>query len=454
MQQIQPPNRQINEDLLRPVEHTTWRFYAFALFFGAILVSAILAFAYQVQQGIGVAGIRRPVMWGFYITNFVFWIGISHAGTLISAILRLVNATWRRPITRCAEAITVFALLIGSMFPIIHLGRPWLFFWLVPYPSERLIWPNFRSPLMWDFMAINTYLIGSLAYLFLPLVPDLALMRDRSRGLRHRIYGVLALGWYGSAVQWNRLERAISIMAVIIVPVAVSVHTIVSWDFAMTLNPMWKSTIFGPYFVVGAIFSGIAALILAMVVLRKTLHLEQYLLPLHFDNLGKLLLTMSCLWFYFTFAEYLTVWYNNEPHEMVVFRAKVSGPYSLFFWSMIAGCFVIPMILLGIRRFRTVAGTAAASLTVVAGMWLERFLIIVPTLANPRLSFVRGTYSPTWVEIVITAGTVAYFVLLYMLFTKLFPIISLWELKEGYRAGRGVHAAAVSRRTEVSYERT
>ena len=286
MERPHPSNRQINEDLLRPILHTSWRFYAATLLLGLSLLAAVLAWSYQIHRGIGVAGIRYPVMWAFYITNFVFWIGISHAGTLISAILRLVNAGWRRPITRCAEAITVFALMIGSMFPIIHLGRPWLFFWLIPYPNERLIWPNFRSPLMWDFMAINTYLIGSVTYLYLPMVPDLAAVRDRSRGLRRKIYSLLALGWQGTATQWNRLERAISIMAVIIVPVAVSVHTIVSWDFAMTLNPMWKSTIFGPYFVVGAIFSGIAALILAMAVLRKILRLEEYLKPLHFDNLS------------------------------------------------------------------------------------------------------------------------------------------------------------------------
>jgi molybdopterin-containing oxidoreductase family membrane subunit len=305
-----------------------------------------------------------------------------------------------------------------------------------------MIWPNFRSPLVWDFMAINTYLIGSLTYLFLPMIPDLALIRDRSAGLRRLIYGVLSLGWHGTATQWNRLERTISIMAIIIVPVAVSVHTIVSWDFAMTLNPMWKSTIFGPYFVVGAIFSGIAALILAMAVLRKVLHLEEYLKPLHFDNLGKLLLTMSCLWFYFTFAEYLTAWYSNETFEVVVFRSKVSGPYAPLFWTMIAFNFLIPLALLGIRRLRTIAGTAVASFTIVIGMWLERFLIIVPTLANPRLSFVRGTYSPTWVEITITVGTVAYFILLYLLFTKVFPIISIWELKEDYKA-RTVPEAAV-----------
>jgi molybdopterin-containing oxidoreductase family membrane subunit len=432
MEPPNPPDSRINEDLLRPLQKTGWRFLLALSFFGVILIAALFAFSYQVRHGIGVAGISRPVMWGFYITNFVFWIGISHAGTLISAILRLVNAGWRRPITRCAEAITVFALLIGSMFPIIHLGRPWLFFWLVPYPNERMIWPNFRSPLMWDFMAINTYLIGSLVYLFLPMIPDLALIRDRSTGPRRRVYAALALGWHGTATQWNRLERAISIMAVVIVPVAVSVHTIVSWDFAMTLNPMWKSTIFGPYFVVGAIFSGIAALILAMIVLRKTLHLEEYLLPLHFDNLGKLLLTMSCLWFYFTFAEYLTVWYNREPHELAVFDAKLQGPYAPIFWIMVCTCFVIPM-LLGIRRFRTVWGTALAAASVLGGMWLERFLIIVPTLSNPRLAFVRGGYSPTWVEVTITAGTFAYFILLYMVFTRFFPIISLWELKEGYR---------------------
>ena len=438
-ERVEITNRRINDDLLRPILQTSWRFFAGVLLLGAVVAAAVATFFYQAHAGIGITGKNWPVMWNFYITNFVFWIGISHAGTLISAILRLVNATWRRPITRCAEAITVFALLIGSMFPIVHLGRPWLFFWLVPYPNERLLWPNFRSPLMWDFMAINTYLLGSLTYLYLPMLPDLAVVRDRSTGLRRGVYALLALGWRGTHVQWNRLERSISIMALIIVPVAVSVHTIVSWDFAMTLNPMWKSTIFGPYFVVGAIFSGIAALILAMVVLRKTLHLEPYLERIHFVNLGKLLLTMACLWFYFTFAEFLTVWYNNEPHEMVVFWSKVSGPYAPLFWTMVACCFVFPMTFIGIRALRTIPGVAIASAAVVVGMWLERFLIIVPTLANPRLPFVRGSYTPRWPEITITIGTFAYFGLLYLVFTKLFPIISLWELKEGLH---GHHPAA------------
>src|SRR5438067_5340551 len=310
--------RRINTDLLRPLLHTSWRFWALVVFLGAIVLTGLGAWLYQMYFGFGVSGVRWPIFWAFYVTNFVFWIGISHAGTLISAILRLVNARWRRPITRCAEVITVFALMIGAMFPIIHLGRPWLAFWLIPYPSERGIWPNFRSPLVWDFFAISTYLTGSTAFLLLPIIPDWALVRDTAMGWRRKLYSVLALGWRGTPRQWHRLESAMHIMAVAIIPVAVSVHTIVSWDFAMAPVPMWHSTIFGPYFVAGAIFSGIAGLILAMAILRNLLHLEEYLLPVHFDNLGKLLLMMSLLWGYFVFNERLTTWYGNDEAEVAV----------------------------------------------------------------------------------------------------------------------------------------
>ncbi len=346
----------------------------------------------------------------FYITNFVFWIGLSHAGTLISAILRLANATWRRPVTRCAEVITVFALSIGAAFPIIHLGRPWLAFWLIPYPSERGIWPNIRSPLLWDFFAITTYLISSVTFLLLPMIPDLALMRDRALGWKKKIYGALALGWSGTPRQWYRLETAMHIMAIAVIPVAVSVHSIVSWDFAMAPVPMWHSTIFAPYFVTGAIFSGIAALILAMALLRKFLHLEEYLLPIHFENLGKLLLVMSLLWFYFVFSERLTGWYGNESSEMAVFWLTQRGSFSPLFWTMVFCNFLIPFPLLAIKKFRTITGTAIASATVVVGMWLERFLIIVPSLSRKYLAYTLGEpspYRPTWVEITITAGTFA-----------------------------------------------
>jgi Ni/Fe-hydrogenase subunit HybB-like protein len=421
----------INDDLLRPVIKTGGGWYATVALSGLVVLAAVGAFGYQLARGIGVWGLNRPVMWAFDITNFVFWIGISHAGTLISAILRVTGAEWRRPVTRCAEAITVFALMIGGLFPIVHLGRPWLFYWLAPYPNERGLWPNFRSPLLWDFFAINTYLLGSLIYLYLPLIPDLAIIRDKSKGLRRRVYGALSLGWRGTALQWDRLERAVQVMAVVIIPVAVSVHTIVSWDFAMAIQPMWHSTMFGPYFVAGAIFSGIAALILAMAVIRRVLRLEDYLRPAHFNNLGLLMLVMSLIWFYFTFAEYLTTWYGNEPAEMAVFESKVSGAYAPLFWTMVCCCFIVPAPLLAIKRLRTVAGTVVASVLVIVGMWLERFLIIVPTLAQPRMTFNWGDYSPTWVEMTLTAGTFAYFILLYAVFTKLFPIVAIWEYKEG-----------------------
>lgn len=426
-------DREIHRDLTRPLIQTGWGFYATVALLGLVVLWGLAAWGYQIERGMGVAGINSPVFWGVYIATFVFYIGISHAGTLISAILRLSNASWRRPVTRCAEAITVFALMVAALFPLIHLGRVWKFYWLIPYPNQRGLWPNFHSPLMWDFMAINTYLLGSLTYLYVPLLPDIALVRDKVSGWRRRLYGVLALGWSGTPVQWHRLEKAISILAVVIIPVAVSVHTVVSWNFAMSLNPMWHSTIFGPYFVVGAIFSGIAALIIAMAILRKVLRLEAYLRPIHFNNLGLLLLTLALLWFYFTFNEYLTTWYGHLPAEMASFRFKLRGPLAPFFWGMMLLNFIIPVPLLAFRKTRTITGCFIASVLILIGMWLERFLIVVGTLSRPRLEFAWGHYAPTWVEISIIVGTIGYFMLLYVVFSKLFPIVSIWEFKQGAR---------------------
>jgi len=421
----------ITEDLLRPLASPSWRFYLVVLFLGSIVAAGASAFIWQVYYGLGESGLRMPVFWGFYITNFVFWIGISHAGTLISAILRLVNAGWRRPVTRCAEVITAFALMIGAMFPIIHLGRPWLFFWLMPYPNQRMLWPNFRSPLVWDFFAISAYLTGSLLFLFLPMIPDFALVRDRSTGFRKKVYGLLSLGWRGTTKQWHRLETGMSIMAIAIIPVAVSVHTIVSFDFSMAPIPGWHTTIFGPYFVAGAIFSGIAGLIIAMAALRKFLHLEAYLHPLHFQNLGKLLLMMSLLWGYFVFAERLTTWYGNGTAEMNVFYVTQDGSYAPLYWTMVTCNFLLPVSILSIRRLRTIAGCVIASFGVVVGMWLERFLIVVPTLGHKFLPYTWGTYRPQPVEIAIMTATFAAMTLLYVLFSKFVPIISIWELKAG-----------------------
>ena len=423
------PSSRLTEDLLRPVLQTSAKFYVAVVFFGTVVLCGLAAWGYQVYYGFGVTGYNSPVAWALHETNFVFWIGISHAGTLISAILRIVNATWRQPVTRCAEVITVFALIIGATFPLIHLGRPWLAFWLIPYPSERELWPNYRSPLLWDFFAINTYLLSSLLFLILPIIPDLALIRDRTSGWRRRIYGALSLGWQGRPKQWHRLESAMRLMALAIIPIAVSVHTIVSFDFSMALVPMWHSTIFGPYFVGGAIFSGIAALILVMAIARKLLRLEHYLLPLHFQNLGKLLLTMSLLWGYFVFNERLTTWYGNSSHEMPAFWSTQTGEYAPLFWSMVLLNFVIPFPLLTIRRLRSVTATVVASCGVLAGMWLERFLIIVPSLSYKGTPYSWGSYIPRWPEIVIMVGSFAAMALLYVLFSKFIPLVSIWELK-------------------------
>jgi Ni/Fe-hydrogenase subunit HybB-like protein len=423
--------QRMTDDLMRPLARTSWRFYLLVAFLGSIVAMGLGTWFYQMYMGFGITGINMPVYWAFYITNFVFWIGISHAGTLISAILRLVNAGWRRPVTRCAEVITVFALMIGAMFPIIHLGRPWLFFWLMPYPSERQIWPNFRSPLVWDFFAISTYLTGSVLFLFLPMIPDFALVRDRSTGLRRRIYGALAIGWRGTTRQWHRLESAMQIMAIAIIPVAVSVHTIVSFDFSMAPVPMWHSTMFGPYFVTGAIFSGIAGLIIAMAALRKLLHLEAYLHPVHFQNLGKLLLMMSLLWAYFIFAERLTTWYGNDTAEMNVFYVTQRGSFAPLYWTMVVCNLVVPFTFLAIKRLRTIAGCVIASVAVCIGMWLERFLIVVPSLSHKFLPYTWGHYRPRPVEIMITIATFAAMTLLYTLFAKFVPIIAIWELKAG-----------------------
>ena len=423
------PYQRIREDLFRPLSGIS-RAYALTTVVAFVVGAAgLIAWGYQLRRGMGVTGLGRPVFWGFYIVDFVFWIGISHAGTLISAILRLTNAAWRKPVTRAAEAITVFALMIGGMFPIIHLGRAWLFFWLLPYPNSRLLWPNFRSPLLWDLTAIVTYMTGSVIYLYLPLIPDMAQLAEHNTPWRRKFYRALSLGWTGSDRQWHALERAMKLMACLILAVAVSVHTVVAWDFAMALAPMWHSTIFGPYFVAGAIFSGIAALILVMAALRKVLRLESYLTRRHFDNLARLLLLMSLLWLYFTASENLTVWYGNDPKEMAVFGARTRAHYAPYFWTMVVLNFVIPFVLLGIRRLRTIGNSAIAAGCVVVGMWLERFVIVVPTLANPRLASASGSYAPTWVEVAITAATFAAMVMLYMIFSKLFPIIAVWEFK-------------------------
>jgi molybdopterin-containing oxidoreductase family membrane subunit len=382
------------------------------------------AYAAQLREGLGVTGLNRPVFWGFYMTNFVFFIGISHAGTLISAILRASKAEWRRPVTRAAEAITVFALFLGFPQVLLDMGR-------IDRIWEVFAYGRFQSPILWDVVCISTYLFASITYLYVPMIPDIAIMRDRLPvgAARKWLYTKLAWGWTGTDRQRRRLDRAIAVLMVVVIPIAISVHTVVSWIFGMTVQPMWHSAIFGPYFVMGAIFSGIAAILVAMAILRKVYRLEPFLKPLHFNNLGLLLLVFNCLWFYFTFAEYLTTFYGNEPSHMAVFVSKTSQEFAVPFWTMV-GVMVASFWLLALPTRRTVWGTTLASLCVLVGMWLERFCIVVPTLTRPRVAYPLGSYSPSWVEWSLFVGSLALLTLLYVLFSKLFPVVSIWEVKE------------------------
>ncbi|MBI4501590.1 MAG: polysulfide reductase NrfD [Gemmatimonadetes bacterium] len=410
--------------LLRPLVDTSRTFYLIAGTMGLIVLWGITAYVLQVVYGLGRTGLNRPEYWGIYIIDFVFFIGISHAGTLISAILRVSKAEWRRAITRSAEFITVLVLGFGAIQPIIDLGRP-----------DRLLNvifnAQFRSPLLWDVMSIGLYMTASTIYLYIPMIPDLAIIRDA--GIKApRFYRFLAAGYRDTPQQRATLERIIGVLAIVVIPIAVSVHTIIGWIFAMTLRPMWHSTIFGPYFVMGAIYSGIAAILIAMVILRRVYRLEEYFKPIHFDYMGRLLLLFSLLWFYFTFAEYLTAFYGGEPSEMRTFWAKLSGPFAVPFWAMVLGCFVIPLSLMCRGSTRTPKGTLIAGIAVVIGMWLERFNIVVPTSVNPRWDMESvAHYFPSWVELSIMAATFAGFVLVYMVATKFFPIVSIWEIKEG-----------------------
>ena len=416
----------VEKQLMLPIIRSGRRFWVAFAALAAIGAWGAYAYSRQLAEGLGVTGMRDTVSWGLYVSSFVFFIGISHAGTLVSAILRVTHAEWRKPVTRMAEAITVFALVIGASMVLIDLGRP-------DRMLNVLLYGRLQSPILWDFVSISFYLSGSLLYLYLPLIPDLATMRDkipmRAR-IRRRLYAFLAMRWRGTEDQKRRLERAIAVMAVLIIPVAVSVHTVVSWIFGMTLRVGWHSTIFGPYFVVGAIFSGIATLIIIMAVVRKYLHLEGLLRPVHFRNLGLMLLALDISLMYFTLSEYMTAAYAAESKDVSWLSLLASGPFAPMFWTMIAAGFLGPAFILALTRARSIRWTVVAAVLVNVGMFFERYLIVIPTMASPQMPSEIASYLPTWVEWSILAGAIAGFGLLLMVFSKLFPLVSMWEVAE------------------------
>lgn len=432
-----------HEALLRPIARTSWAGRALVALLLGVVAWGGYGYFLQLRDGLAVTGLGRPVYWGMYILNLVFFIGVSYGGTLASAVLRLVGAEWRRPITRAAEATTVCALLVGGPQPLIDLGRLDRARWI-------LLHPQLRSPMLWDILSISAYLALSTLYLWLALVPDLAWLRDRGVGgpARRALYRVLAAGYRGAAAQRRRLDRALFVMAIVVIPVAVSAHTVLSWVPGLSLVPMWHSALFGPYFVLGAVFSGVATIIVALAIVRWVYRLDGYVQPRHFANLGFMLLALSAAWTYFTFAEHLTAFYGKLPEDLAVARDRVYGPHARLFWGMVLCCGVAPL-LLGIRRLRTVAGTAIASLLVLVGMWVERFLILVPSQAHPRVHPGGATYAPSWVEWAELSASLAAFALLYIGFLKLFPVVSRWEVEEGPVLGAGeVRESALPRPVE------
>lgn len=433
----------LEELALAPLTRSSRSWYVWLAFLVLVTAVGAAAYIYQIINGLAVTAMRDTVIWGLYITNFVFFIGISHAGTLISAILRVSQAEWRRPVTRMAEVITAIALMVGALMPIIDLGRP-------DRIGNVLLHPHIGSPIIWDFIAITTYLTGSIIYLYFPLIPDLALARDRLKGkigrLRWSLYAFLAMGWQDTPQQRQSLERGLSIMMILIIPIAVSVHTVVSWLFGMTLRAGWNSTIFGPYFVVGAIFSGIAGIITVMYIFRRVFHLEEYVTEKHFKNLAYLLLALGLIYLYFTIAEYLTSAYKMQGEERFLLEQLMQGTFVVPFWGFVILGLIVPIVIVSVPRTRTVPLITLASVLVNLGMWLKRFVIVVPSLSLPLMSSQWGIYSPTWVEVAITAGAFSGFALLFTLFAKLFPIISVWEIKEGWERAS---AAPVHTRGEL-----
>jgi len=405
-------------------------YFAWMSLLALMLAVGILAWTVQTWVGLGTTGLRVPVFWGLYITNFVFWIGIGHAGTLISAILYLFRARWRTSIFRAAEAMTIFAVMTAGLFPIIHLGRLWFVYFMFPYANQRYLWPNFRSPLMWDVFAISTYLSISTVFFIVGLIPDLAALRDRSQGWRRRIYGLLALGWEGSHGEWRHYRRAYGLLAALATPLVLSVHSVVSWDFAMALVPGWHSTLFAPFFVDGAIFSGFAMVLLLVLPMRHFFHLHDYIQDRHLDALARLLLVTSLVLTYFYACDLFTAWYSGDHIERASLVWRATGRYAWALPLQYACNSVAPLVLFWKGPRTSPATLSVVSVLALVGMWFERFNIIVPSLAHDFYPATWGIFIPALVDSTITVASFAWFFLLFLGFIRLMPSMSIVEVKE------------------------
>jgi molybdopterin-containing oxidoreductase family membrane subunit len=422
--------KKINEDIIETLSTKPKIYWVFLGFFFSLFIAGMVCWAYMIINGLGVAGITHPVGWGVFIVTFVFWVGIAHSGTLISAILYLLRATWRTSIYRAAEAMTVFAVMTAGLFPLIHLGRVWVAYWLFPYPNQRFLWPNFKSPLVMDVFAVTTYLTVSSIFFFIGMLPDIASIRDKSKGIKKKIYTYLSLGWSNDNVQWKHFPQAYLFFAAFATPLVISVHSVVSWDFALSVVPGWHSTIFAPYFVAGAILSGVAMVITILIPLRKILRLEKYITIEHFENLSKLIILTSLIVGYAYGLEYFLSWYSGNKIEFSTFAWRASGHYAVQFWIMVICNAIVPLFFF-IKKFRrNILSLLIISLLINVGMWFERFVIIVTSLSHEYLPFSFGGYSPTIIEIGILCGSFGLFLFLFTFFFKHLPAVSIMELKE------------------------
>jgi molybdopterin-containing oxidoreductase family membrane subunit len=422
---------QVTEEIAGPLEQPASGLWKAAFAASVSLLGVfLLSIAYLVFKGVGTLGLNRTVGWAVLITTFVFWIGIGHAGTLISAILLLFRQGWRTSINRSAEAMTLFAVMCAGLFPVLHLGRPWFAYWLFPYPNFRgTLWPNFRSPLIWDVFAVSTYFTVSLVFWYLGLIPDLAIIRDRSTDSRRRWFGLFSLGWDGSARAWKRHEMAYLLLAGLATPLVLSVHSIVSFDFAVSILPGWHSTIFPPYFVAGAIFSGFAMVLTLLLVARKTMHLEQYITLAHIDAMNKVVLLTGSLVALSYFLELFTAWYSASPYEQFVFLNRLKGTWAWAYGLTIFCNVVLPQLFWSARLRRHLPTVFLVSLGINVGMWFERFIIIVVSLFEGFLPSSWRDYRPTPVELGLLVGSFGLFFTLFLLFARFLPMISMAEVK-------------------------
>ncbi len=425
-----PEDSQINTDVMSVTKGVSWQ-WGLLLSLAVIgVLQALFSYAYQVYWGLGVAGYQAPVFWAIYIINFVFWIGIGHAGTLISAILFLFRAKWRNAINRGAEAMTVFAVLTASLFPLIHVGRIWKAYFLIPYPNQRGLWVNFKSPLLWDVFAINTYMMISIIFFYVGLIPDIAIARDRATGVKKFAYTVLSLGWQGTGRQWKAHNRTVLHLAGLATPLVLSVHSVVSWDFAMSIVPGWHATIFAPYFVAGAIFGGFAMVLVVLIPVRRIFRLEAYITDYHFENMSRFILFTSLICGYAYAAEYFVAWYSGVEFEQTSFWLRAFGPYWISTWIMIS-CNVIFPQLLWIKKFRTkVPFIFVLAVLINIGMWFERYVIIITSLSRDFIPGAWGLYIPSVWELSILVGSFCWFSMFFLLFLKFLPIIAIAEMKE------------------------